>query len=52
MACSYTENNAFFFPHSAFRNTTNTHKPSDFFSMPPTDDDMVVADGMLEQIRF
>ena len=28
------------------------HEPLDFFGMPPTDDDMVVADGMLEQIRL
>ena len=46
------QNNAFFFSNSAFRNTINTHKPSDFLGVPPTDDDVMVADGMLQQIRL
>ena len=28
------------------------HEFSDGFGMPPTDDDVVVADGMLEQVRL
>ena len=41
---------AFFIHNSAFNNFFCFHKPSDFVGMSSADDDMVVADGMLEQV--
>ena len=36
----------------ALRNTICPHERFDFVSMSPTDDDVVVADGMLKQVRL
>ena len=42
----------FAFHNSAFCDAVCYHELTNFFGMSPTDDDVVVTDGMLEQIRL
>lgn len=48
----FATHSAFYILNSAFSDAVCCHELTDFFGMSPADDDMVIANGMLEQIRL